>query len=350
MPYKEGDKWRATPVYRGRRLKTKQFARKKDALDYERDKKREARKEEENSQKGLDLLSFCSKYLAYAERFSVKTLKEKQALCKAILKRWGPDRLTETITIAEMQEYIDDQASLRSPNAANKDRKNLMALWTYGKEKLELSDNPVRHTEGWTHKRALPQVYRESEVLALIMAATREEKLILKVFLETAGRRGEVWGLTIHDLNIEQQSLCLWTQKTGGDPEGEWLPITEALALELKWWLKNRPKKIRRSVYLFPNPRTGKPYVDPRKWLGRICDRAKIENKGFHAFRRFVGSIMVDKHKVSMKFMQALYRHKRLTTTERYLHQVYSALRDMAGLAVPEEKTHNRTTQPQKRG
>jgi len=48
----------------------------------------------------------------------------------------------------------------------------------------------------------------------------------------------------------------------------------------------------------------------------------------------------VCKYKQSRKSIQKLLRHKKESTTERYLHQIHSDLKDIAGMAVPKEKVH----------
>jgi len=62
-----------------------------------------------------------------------------------------------------------------------------------------------------------------------------------------------------------------------------------------------------------------------------------VRNLGFHAFRRYVASILGDKHKASRKSIQKLLRHKKEATTERYLYQIHSDLKDMVGMGVPED-------------
>lgn len=347
MPYREGKKWRATPKYKGQRLPQKTFNTKREAAKWEREQKRLAKKAERISQGGLDLLTFCSKYKLYSQRFSAKTSKEKAALCEQILEEFGPDKPVHEITTDEIQTYLDTQAGLRSANAANKDRKNLSAMWTYGEEILDLKSNPITKTKKHTHDLAPQETYTEDEILKLLMASDRYEKLIISLFLESAGRRMEVFKLKLSDVNIEKRGVQLWTRKNrDGTLESEWLPITENLADELKWWLENRPMK--ESIWLFPNPRTGKPYVDPRKILFRICDQAKVRKLGYHAFRRYVASILDDKYKASRKSIQKLLRHKKEATTERYLYQIHSDLRDMAGLAVPKEKVPEDSTPNEK--
>ena len=120
----------------------------------------------------------------------------------------------------------------------------------------------------------------------MLDVTSREEKLILTVFLETAGRRKEVFRLRVDDINIERQMIRLWTRKTrDGSKEGEWLPISPELSKELSWWLENRP--LKESIWLFPNEKTDMPYVDPRKWFARICDAAEVRKLGYHAIVKF---------------------------------------------------------------
>lgn len=296
-------------------------------------------------------MSFCLGYLDHALRYSTKTYKEKQIVCRRILKEWKADTGVSDITPQLVHEYLLEQSRLRSSSASNKDRKNLLAQWNWGKKILGLQNNPVAATDPLPHDVALQETYIEDEILSLLLAANRKDQLILLLFLETAARRKEIFNLTINDINIERQQVRLWTRKTkDGSREGEWLPISEHLADELKWWLAARP--LKKSVWLIPNPKTGEPYVDPRKWLFRICDRAGVRQLGYHAFRRYVASIFDDKYKASRKSIQKLLRHKKESTTEKYLFQIHSDLKDMAGMGVPEKffgkRTHEGTHENKK--
>ena len=334
MPYREGNKYRAVIRFKGERY-TATFQKKRQAAEWEQEK----RKELQTARKtpgDMDLMTFCLGYLDHSQRYSTKTYKEKQSLCQRILERWEADTGVNDITPHMVQEFLLDQSQLRSPNAANKDRKNLLAQWNFGKKIMGLQDNPVAPTDPLPHDVAPQDTYVEDEILSLLLAANRKSQLILLLFLETAGRRNEIFTLTVQDINMERQQVRLWTRKTkDGSREGEWLPISKRLVDELLWWFDLRP--LKKSIWLFPNPRTGKPYVDPRKWLSRLCKRAEVRNLGFHAFRRYVASILDDKHKASRKSIQKLLRHKKEATTERYLYQIHSDLKDMAGMGVPED-------------
>ena len=66
MPYKEGKKWRGVVKIAGKRIAQKSvFLRKKDAAEWERKEKKKGKK----LQGGMDLMTFCTKYLDHASAF-----------------------------------------------------------------------------------------------------------------------------------------------------------------------------------------------------------------------------------------------------------------------------------------
>jgi integrase len=60
-----------------------------------------------------------------------------------------------------------------------------------------------------------------------------------------------------------------------------------------------------------------------------LCKRAGVKEFGFHALRRYVASVLADTHKLSSKAIQRVLRHKNVTTTERYIHNLNN---DMAAV------------------
>jgi len=340
MPYKQGEKYRAVVKFKGQRH-TKLKGTRKEAIKWEVEKRKELERDESTQHVGTDLLTFLTKYLDYAEtNFTSKVYHEKRALIDKILGEWSSDLVIKDVTPQMVFNYLLNQKNDRSANAANKDRKNLSAVFNWGQQVFgydEIPFNPVERIKKFKHEPKPQETYTEEEILKLLLAADRLRKLILNTYLETAGRRMEVLTLSWADVNIEKRAVRLWTRKNrDGTLEGEWLPISEDLAREFEWWFKNRRKKIKDSVWVFPNQRTGKPYVDPRKWFKNWCEKAGVRVIGFHALRRYVASILDDKHKVSKKAIQRLLRHKKESTTERYLQMIHSDLAVYAGLARPE--------------
>jgi integrase len=57
--------------------------------------------------------------------------------------------------------------------------------------------------------------------------------------------------------------------------------------------------------------------------MRRLCDQAKIRKFGLHAIRHLTASILA-KANLPMIDIQAVLRHKKLSTTERYIGRIDS--------------------------
>jgi len=343
MPYREDRKWRACVTHKGQRHQGL-FQSKKDALEWEAAKRRELKKSDKSSRRGMALIVFCGKYLDFARRFSAKTYKEKRALCGRILKAWGPDILAVNVTSEMVLAYLDNQAETRSSNASNKDRKNLMALWSWGVAFLELPSNPVLKTKKRPHDRKPQYAPPQDDVLKVLAVATREERVFLDCYLQTGARRSEIFRWNwLEDINLEYRQVRLGTRKNrDGSMDYQWLPMSESLFESLSWWWGNRPVKT--SPFVFVNPK-GEQYSTRRRFMAGLCKRAGVRPFGFHALRRYVASILADTHKVSAKTIQRILRHKQVATTERYIHHLNSDLQNTMNMLsekkIPEGHTRS---------
>jgi integrase len=103
-----------------------------------------------------------------------------------------------------------------------------------------------------------------------------------------------------------------------------WMPMHPELYSSLIWLWENR--KFPESAYVFvdshPGPNYGQRFTVRRKFMHAVCERAGVRPFGFHALRRFVASVLVDTHKASLKQVQLILRHKKQSTTERYIHNI----------------------------
>jgi len=325
MPYKEESQWRAKVTIQGQRY-TSLHRTKKAAIAWENAKRADLKKKEKRSHRGLDLLTFCSKYQIYAERFTQKTYDEKKAVCRRVLKAWGSSFLVEDITPEMIQTYLDSQAKSRSNNASNRDRKNLMAMWTFGRKILKLEDNPLIEIEKRSHERQPQYVPPVEDVLKILMVATRIERIFLDCYLQTGARRSEIFRWTWHeDINLVRRKVRLGSRKSkDGSMKYRWIDMNQDLHDSLQWLWNNR--KFRQSLYVWindnPGPNYGKPYKYRQRFLSGLCKRAGVKKFGFHAIRRLVASILQDSGKVSLKKIQLLLGHSSLATTERYIYHL----------------------------
>jgi integrase len=151
---------------------------------------------------------------------------------------------------------------------------------------------------------------------------------MLTSFLHLAGRRNEIFGLKLVDLDFPNSKVRLWTRKQeNGNLEEDWLPMTKELKAVLLKWLEIRmgikgidPKHVFICFDKTPfcDQYFGKPFKKRQHFMKRLCEKAKVKPFGFHAIRHLTATILYHKgYKVS--HIQAVLRHKSAQTTERYL-------------------------------
>ena len=107
--------------------------------------------------------------------------------------------------------------------AANKDRKNLIAAWNWGKMYM----NPVLPSHNPCIVRKLPEVKNPRYVPPISdfwkiynLLPEGQDKVMLLTFLHTAARRAEIFRLKISDLDFDNNRIRLSTRKrTGGNLE-----------------------------------------------------------------------------------------------------------------------------------
>jgi integrase len=333
MPYKQGHKWRGVVKRDGKRIAQRLFDLRRDAIEWEQLQKKALKKEERRLLAGLDLLSFCSKYLLFADWYAKKVYDEKKNVCKRILKAWSPEMLVDDITPEMVEIYLSNQKVMRSANASNKDRKNLLAMWQKGISTWGVERNPFSGTEKFAHDRQSQYTPPSTDVLSVLMVATRKERVLLYAYIQTGARRSELYRWNwIDDINFERRQYRLGTRKTrDGSMHYEWFPMSEELHEELSWWWQNRT--IKDSPYVFtddqPGPHYGKQYKERRRFMAGMCKRADVKPFGFHALRRFCASCLADAGK-STNAIRSFLRHQNVRTTEIYIQNINDDMQDVA--------------------
>ncbi len=334
MPYKTTKRgrviWIAQVMVDGFR-RQKQCDTRAEALKWEAAEK-ERIQSPDKTPTVTDFLTLCNRYLDYVQpRVTKKVYDEKKSACQQALGEWG-SLTADEVTPALVSEYLVAQARARSNNAANKDRKNLMALFNWGQKFLGLTTNPVRAVTPLPHRRARQYTPPQQDVLKVLAATTRTERVFLSCYLQTGARRTEIFRLTWDDINFSARTITLETRKTkGGEARRDSLPMTDELYRELKWWFGSPDRQFKDQPWVFvcdqPGPNYGRPFKVRRKFLAGLCKRAGVKAFGFHALRRYVASILADHEKVSSKVIQRILRHQSMATTERYVQRLNRDLR-----------------------
>lgn len=238
---------------------------------------------------------------------------------KRFFKVVKPEQHPRCLKPATVLSYITEQAEVRSGYAANKDRKNLVAAWNWGMKYMERplpGPNPciVERMSEVRHPRYIP---REQDFWKIYDVAEGQDKVMLLAFLHLAARRGEIFRLTWPDVDFGNSRIRLGTRKRrDGNFEYDWLPMTDELFSTL---LAHKQQST--SGWVFINPQSEQPYVDHKKWMPRLCRQAGVKPFGMHAIRHLTASILAQ-NGVPTITIQAILRHKKISTTERYLHRL----------------------------
>jgi integrase len=324
MPYfnKQRDTWTAQVVVDGRKLRS-QHPTKAAAVQWEVDCKRELHREPApvSAAPVCSLRDFAAAYLVHADKFVYKTRHEKQLAFRLLMQSIPPDTPVSELRKGDILEHFALQARIRSGNAANKDRKNLVAAWNWAAQYLY--DFPARNpflTERFAEDRRPRQVPTEKEFWAVHRAAeSDQDRLMLLCFLHLAARRSEIFRLRRDDVDLDRRQVRLCTRKRkDGSMHHDWLPMTGRLHDAMSRHLAGHS-----AEWVFFDPQTGEPYIARQHWLARLCRKAGVKEFGLHGIRHLSASILI-RAKVSLLDVQTVMRHTNLTTTQRYVHRLES--------------------------
>jgi len=348
MPSKRGKSWEAQVVFRKKKYRKSGLQTKYEALKWELNKKEELENNQNLVDTACDVVSiwdWANKYLDFAKvKFTSKTYKEKVAVFSRLFEQVDKNMNVNFLTNGHILDYCLAQHKKRSANAVNADRKNLVAAWHWGVRYMSLTmPNPcnVDKLPEQRHPRYIPP---ERDFWAVYDVAGGQEKVLLLSCLHLAARRGEILALRWEDVNFAEGKVRLFTRKRkDGSLESDWLPMTDEL---LEALLDHRQKA--NTEWVFPNPETALPYIDPRKILKRLCKKAGVKPFGFHAIRHLTASILA-KHDVPLVDIQAILRHQRLSTTEKYIRQLRSVRPALRLLSRKKKPTISPHRNPQKK-
>lgn len=350
MPYKEGDGYRGSVVYKGIR-ETKRFKRKKDANHWENKRKRELKKL--YKRRAIRITSLSSTYSTYLNDVKARhrpvTYKEKRYLGQRMISLWGDADVLE-ITPEDINTFLLNRKNKLSAHAANKDRKNILAFYGWLKRIKGTIYNPITQGEirPFAVSRSPQYVPTQEQVLRLLAAAQGQDRVMLICFLNTAARKSEIlrWRWD-EDINFDVRKVRLGTRKTrDGSMRYDWLPMNDTL-YEALWG--HYQKRLKESPWVFPNldkrsKYYGQRYTARRKWMKSLCKRAGLKPAfGLHALRRYVASVLADTHKASAKAIQRILRHSNVSTTEGYIGNVSNDMQATLELLEKGEKFEKKT-------
>ena len=328
---KHSGKWFGQVRHQGQKLRSPLLGTKAEAADWEAGKRRElespaptaATRRSGDSTDMVSLLEWCNKYLDFCVRYVPKTYSEKKMILARLLAMEGLDVLMPAASFTPDMAlgHLDGQFKERGGNAANKERKNLAAAYAWGvKFKGLPKDNPFMAVPSYPEHRVKRHVPTEEEFWKVVDVAQGQDRTLLLAFLHTAARRGELFRLRWEDVDFEDGSVRLLTRKRkDGSMEEDWIPMTWDLAWELAEHQDRTGRRQEGLVFTHQDGRhKGEAFKEDRKFLPTLCELAEVRYFDRHSIRHLTASLLA-KMGVPTVVIQGVLRHKRLSTTERYV-------------------------------
>lgn len=216
--------------------------------------------------------------------------------------------------------HLSERSQATSPNAWNRDRKNLLAMFNWLGKIHDVKNNPVARIDRLPEERRPEYLPPGKDIDKVIMAAKGQDRIMLQCYYYTFARRSELFEWKWEDVNFEKEWYRLWIRKrANSDRQADYFPMPKGSELyKALWWQWNNRDK--NSPYVFTNPETGSRFTFRRRFLPGLCKIAGVKPFGYKAFRKYGPSVLNDQHKVSMKKLQRLLRHQSQKTTEIYLN------------------------------
>ena len=329
--FKKGKGWRYDFTLKGARYTKSWFKTKKEAKQAEAEQRREVLNPAPVVKIPIDmeLLELINRRLDHVKAYnSVRHYTDHIYFARRWVKQFKNMYCSEIIPDM-IQEYIIQRCNKTSPYTANKELRYLRALFNFGikpKRKL-ISKNPTEGIEFFPVEKKIKYVPPKKDVLKIISLADPEMQDYLWVIVHTMGRMSEINNLTWNDISFTNKMVTLYTRKKrGGDRTPRNIPMNEKLFEIIKKRYNERKKNLKwvfwhRYWSRKQNGWVSGPYIDRKKIMRTLCNKANVPYFRYHALRHF-GASSLDQHNAPIASIQKLLGHESRITTEIYLHSM----------------------------
>ncbi len=201
-----------------------------------------------------------------------------------------------------------------SPATVNRHLDTLRGIFNKAVVWGKLQTNPMKSVQYLKVPPGRLRFLEREEIVKLLANCNKKLRPIVVLALFTEMRRGEIFGLKWHDIDVKRNIITLLNTKNGEKRE---VPMNEQVKTALI-----RVMKHPESSYIFCNEQ-GEPIHDIRKSYSTALRKSGITNFRFHDLRHTFASQLVMAG-VDLNTVRELLGHKDMTMTLRYSHLAQS--------------------------
>ena len=287
--------------------------------------------EKKRAQQTIPTLShfFHKHYLPYAKQQKKSWRADRCIFEIHILPYWGTLKITEITRLMITQRHMKMANDGYKPAFANKiiifirRAFNLAIEW----DVTGVTTNPAKNLKLLEENNIIERYLTREETQRLIRAVNLSSnpylKFIVPFMLLTGARKSEALKAQWGEFNF---NLGIWRIPISKNGKARHIPITP----RLRELLKSIPNSA--SNYLFPSPRTERPFKDIYNAWNQARVSADLKDVRLHDLRHTFASTLVN-NGCSLYEVQQLLGHHSIIVTQRYAHLSHDSLRNAAACA-----------------
>lgn len=200
----------------------------------------------------------------------------------------GHKATTDSITRATIEEFMADQLERLSASTAATRYRCLQQFVKWLREEGELDDDPMAHTAAPSVEEMPVPVFTDEELLRLVTFADgksfteRRNAAIVRVFIDTGCRLGEMAGMRLADVDLQAQAILV----VGKGERGRYVPLGAKATVAVDRYLRRRRQHPKAGTEaLWVGPKGGLSDSGIAQMLERLAAGANVEGMHAHRFR-----------------------------------------------------------------
>ncbi|MFH2108547.1 MAG: site-specific integrase [Chrysiogenia bacterium] len=174
-----------------------------------------------------------------------------------------------------------------------------------------LESNPILRVKMFKEEPR-ERVLSEKELQSIVDYSESPHREILITAMNVGMRKGEIFKLKWDRVNLDESYIMLVKTKTKKIRQ---VPLNGVMKEMLSRLYLTRAG----NPYVFPNPETGKPFVDIKRAWKTILKNCNIEDFRFHDLRHCFASYALAHGGGNLADLKDVLGHEKITTTARYV-------------------------------